>query len=100
MGDLAFDQKNIQWQIWIDAGEKPWIRKLIITEKKVPASPQWTAYFTDWNLSPQLADKLFAFAPPLEGKFILMLRLYWPYEPPQVSILDGTWKPPAVTRVD
>ena len=36
-------------------------------------------------------------APP--GKFILMLRLYWPTEPPKASILDGSWKPPAVKRV-
>jgi hypothetical protein len=36
-------------------------------------------------------------APP--GDFILILRLYWPLEPPAASILNGTWKPPAVERV-
>ena len=36
--------------------------------------------------------------PAPKGKFILMLRLYWPKESPP-SILDGTWKPPAVKRV-
>lgn len=61
---LAFDKDNIQWQIWIDAGEKPLIRKLIITQKKLPASPQWSTYFTDWNLAPQLSDSLFVFTPP------------------------------------
>jgi hypothetical protein len=61
---LAFDKDKIQWQIWIDAGEKPLIRKLIITQKKLPASPQWTAYLTDWNLAPQLSDSLFVFTPP------------------------------------
>ena len=61
---LAFDKDDIQWQIWIDAGEKPVIRKLIINQKKLPAAPQWTAYLTDWNFSPQLADNLFAFTPP------------------------------------
>ena len=61
---LAFDKDDIQWQIWIDAGEKPLIRKLLINQKKLPASPQWTAYFPDWNFSPQLADNLFAFTPP------------------------------------
>jgi hypothetical protein len=35
----------------------------------------------------------------LPGKFILMLRLYWPVEPPKPSIIDGTWKPPAVKMV-
>jgi hypothetical protein len=61
---LAFDKDNVQWQIWIDAGEKPLIRKLLINQKKLPASPQWTAYLTDWNLAPQLSDSLFAFVPP------------------------------------
>ncbi|MBX3390521.1 MAG: DUF1254 domain-containing protein [Phycisphaeraceae bacterium] len=32
--------------------------------------------------------------PSPKGRFILMLRLYWPSETPP-SILDGTWKPPA-----
>ncbi len=36
--------------------------------------------------------------PAPAGKFILMLRLYWPRERPP-SIIDGTWKPPAVKRV-
>jgi hypothetical protein len=44
-------------------------------------------------------DKEANWLPAPKGKFILMLRLYWPYEPPHVSILDGTWKPPAVQRV-
>ena len=32
------------------------------------------------------------------GKFIPMLRLYWPKETPP-SILDGTWKPPPIQKV-
>ena len=31
------------------------------------------------------------------GKFIPMLRLYWPKETPP-SILDGTWKPPPIVK--
>jgi hypothetical protein len=33
--------------------------------------------------------------PTPKAKFIPMLRLYWPKETPP-SILDGTWKPPAI----
>jgi hypothetical protein len=72
---LAFDRDKIQWQIWIDANEKPLIRKLLITQKKLPAEPQWTAYFTDWNFAPQLTDSLFSFTPPpgaQQIKFISM----------------------------
>jgi hypothetical protein len=35
--------------------------------------------------------------PTPKAKFIPMLRLYWPKETPP-SIIDGTWKPPAITR--
>jgi hypothetical protein len=35
--------------------------------------------------------------PAPSGKFILMLRLYWPQETAP-SIIDGTWTPPAVQK--
>ena len=44
-------------------------------------------------------DKEANWLPAPQGKFVLMLRLYWPYEPPHVSILDGSWKPPMVKMV-
>ena len=37
--------------------------------------------------------------PAPKANFIPMLRLYWPKEHPP-SILDGTWKPPAITAVN
>ena len=36
--------------------------------------------------------------PAPQGKFILMLRLYWPKEKPP-SLLDDSWKIPAVKEV-
>ncbi len=33
--------------------------------------------------------------PAPKGKFVLMMRLYWPKEK-EPSIINGTWKPPAV----
>lgn len=36
--------------------------------------------------------------PAPDGKFVLMMRLYWPSEK-SPSIIDGTWKPPAVNLV-
>ena len=40
-------------------------------------------------------DKEANWLPAPEGKFSVMLRLYWPTDEPP-SILDGTWKPPAI----
>ncbi len=61
---LSFDGENVQWQWWIDAGAQPLLRKVVITYKKLEGSPQWTAYLSDWNFSPQLNPSLFTFTPP------------------------------------
>ena len=45
------------------------------------------------------ADKESNWLPaPSSGPFNLTLRMYWPTEAPP-SIVDGSWKPPAITRV-
>ena len=43
-------------------------------------------------------DKEANWLPAPKGPFVLMMRLYWPKEK-DPSILDGSWKPPAVTKV-
>lgn len=43
-------------------------------------------------------DKESNWLPAPDGKFIPMFRLYWPKENPP-SVLDGTWWPPVVERV-
>jgi hypothetical protein len=44
------------------------------------------------------ADKESNWLPAPAGKFQLMLRLYWPNENAP-SIIDGSWKPPAVKKI-
>lgn len=44
-------------------------------------------------------DKEANWLPAPEGEFILMMRLYWPKDT-SPSILDGSWTPPPVRRVD
>ena len=49
------------------------------------------------NQSPG-ADKESNWLPAPTGKFVLMLRMYWPNEKAP-SIINGTWAPPAVKKV-
>lgn len=70
---LAFTQDNIDWQIWIADGYEIVPCKLVITYKNLPESPQYTAYFSDWDFSPQLPDRLFRFVPPNEASEIEFL---------------------------
>jgi hypothetical protein len=60
---LAFRQKDIDWQIWIEDGPTPLPRKFLITDKKNKGL-QFTALFSKWNTSPQLEDALFSFVAP------------------------------------
>lgn len=67
---VALDKGKIVVQLWVEASDKPVLRKALVTFKDVDFSPQWTLYLTDWNVSPQLADNLFAFSPPEGAKKI------------------------------
>jgi len=56
---LAFLDRLIDWQIWIEEGKLPLPRKLIITYKTLPNSPQYTAILSDFDLISRLPDHLF-----------------------------------------
>jgi hypothetical protein len=49
---LSFDSEGAQLQVWVDAGEKPVPRKVVLTYKQTAGAPPWSAYITDWNCSP------------------------------------------------
>jgi hypothetical protein len=66
---LAFREKDIDWQIWIEDGPTPLPRKFLITDTKAKGL-QFTALFPKWNTSPQLEDALFTFVPPEKAKKI------------------------------
>ena len=57
-------QESVDWQIWIQTGERPLPRKLVITYKDVPGSPQYVAVFTNWEFDPDVPDSLFVFQVP------------------------------------
>lgn len=61
---LAFRGGQTDWQIWIDVGDKPLPRKLVITSKLTIGAPQFSVTTSDWNLAPKLAASQFRFAPP------------------------------------
>lgn len=72
---VAFDKGKTVVQAWVEASDKPVLRKVVLTYKDVEFSPQWTVYLTDWNVSPQLADNLFVFTPPQGAQKIDFMAL-------------------------
>ncbi len=67
---LTFRQDAVDWQLWIQDGDQPVPRKLVITYKAMPGQPQYTALFDNWNLQADLPDDLFQFEAPAGGKEI------------------------------
>jgi hypothetical protein len=62
---------------------------------KYSADGSLTLYFQNESPGKDLETN---WLPAPKGDFIAMLRMYWPKEN-NPSIVDGTWKPPAITRV-
>jgi hypothetical protein len=61
---LAFRARNVDWQIWIEEGDHPLPRKLVITTRDVVNAPQFTVVTTNWNLDARFTADNFSFAPP------------------------------------
>jgi hypothetical protein len=49
-------------QFWIPSQGDPLPRRIVITYRQDEGQPQFRANFTEWNLSPDVPDELFAFA--------------------------------------
>jgi hypothetical protein len=77
---LAFRDKDIDWQIWIEDSQTPVPRKFLITDKTTKGL-QFTAVFTKWNSSPQLEDGLFTFVAPEKAEKIDILPAAAPASP-------------------
>ena len=61
---LAFSQETIEWQIWIDAGEQPLPRKLVISYVEEPGEPQYSATIRRWRVDGAVPEGLFTFQAP------------------------------------
>jgi hypothetical protein len=65
---LAFRAPHVDWQIWIQEGKEPLVRKLVITTRDIVNAPQFTVVATRWNLRPQFDDRTFTFSPPANAR--------------------------------
>jgi hypothetical protein len=70
---FAFRQEGADWQVWIQQGDYPLPRKLVIRTTTDPARPQYTATLT-WNLAPSYDDTAFTFVPPKDAKRITLVE--------------------------
>jgi hypothetical protein len=58
---LAFSAPGTDWQVWIQQGDRPLPRKVVITSRDVVNAPQFTVIIRDWDLAPDVSDDRFRF---------------------------------------
>jgi len=73
----AFRQDGLDWQVWIQQGDYPLPRKLILTTLTDEARPQHTEILT-WNLAPSFNDAAFKFDPPKDAGKIAIAEVNEP----------------------
>lgn len=69
---LAFTQENVDWQVWVEDGPQPLIRKFVIVHKNDAGAPEFTALITRWNVTDRIADSDFTFERPTGASKIEM----------------------------
>jgi hypothetical protein len=56
---LGFIQADTDWQLWVNHNGTSLPRKIVITYKKLPSQPQWSAIFSNWRFNQNLPASLF-----------------------------------------
>ena len=65
----AFRQGDVDFQVWVEKGDKPLPRKLVINSLADETQPQYTAVM-NWNLTPKIDPAVFTFVPDANAKRI------------------------------
>jgi hypothetical protein len=65
---LAFRGANVDWQLWVTAGDKPLPLRYVITTKWLSGAPQYTLELRNWNAAPNIDAARFTFVPPQGAK--------------------------------
>jgi hypothetical protein len=67
---LAFRNFDTDWQLWVEVGDRPIPRKLVITSKTINSAPQYTLRIKEWNTGVEPAADAFAFSPPAGAQML------------------------------
>jgi hypothetical protein len=62
---LVFREGKVDWQLWVQSGDKPLPMKYVITSKWQAAAPQYAIRFRNWDTSLEIPAGQFAFTAPV-----------------------------------
>jgi len=61
---VAFRAPDVDWQLWIEAGDRPLPCRIVIETLDVERAPGMSVTYRTWDTAPELSDSLFVFEPP------------------------------------
>ncbi|MBL7177995.1 MAG: DUF2092 domain-containing protein [Desulfobacteraceae bacterium] len=64
---LAFRTNDVDWQIWIAQGKRPYPCRYVITSKLISGGPQYTIQIRDWKTGGEVAATDFRFKNPTKA---------------------------------
>jgi hypothetical protein len=67
---LAFRTNEVDWQIWIAQGDRPYPCRYVITSKLIANGPQYSIQIRDWKTGDEVAADDFSFKNPTKAKKI------------------------------
>jgi hypothetical protein len=72
---LLFGRPDVDFQVWVAEGKRPWPRKYVVTETSTPSRLSITTVLSDWNMTPAVDDARFNFVPPKGAQAISFMPL-------------------------
>src|SRR5215813_6507176 len=84
---LAFRTKDVDWQIWIAQGARPYPCRYVITSKKVTGWPQYTLDTWGWKTGAEVASDSFKLEIPSGAKKLA------PDEVPELNDIPALFTP-------
>jgi len=72
---LAFRKQDVDYQIWIAQGDRPYPCRYVITAKEVLGSPQYSVQISDWKTGAGAVGQDFTFLPPEGARSITLKEL-------------------------
>jgi hypothetical protein len=65
---LALRNERLDVQMWIEKGDEPVPRRMVITHKELQGQPRVWVNFTEWDFSPELSERIFTHSPPQDAE--------------------------------
>jgi hypothetical protein len=86
---LAFRTKEVDWQIWIAQGSRPYPCRYVITSNRAAQAPEYGITIRDWKSGAEVGSEDFAFKNATSAKKVDMKVLSDVDELPKIFAVGG-----------